>query len=69
MEANFSSKRTPKYELIIDTRNTISPEWIDTLNADLEPSFLITSPRFAAISSHDYREVHKFLVRCQWLFL
>lgn len=53
--------------LIRGLRNTTDFEYENTisqmnryLNSDLETVFLITSPRFAAISSTIIREVHKF---------
>lgn len=53
--------------LVRGLRNTTDFEYENTisqmnryLNADLETVFLITSPRFAAISSTIIREVHKF---------
>jgi pantetheine-phosphate adenylyltransferase len=53
--------------LIRGLRNTTDFEYENTisqmnryLNADLETVFLITSPRYAAISSTIIREVHRF---------
>jgi pantetheine-phosphate adenylyltransferase len=53
--------------LVRGLRNTTDFEYENTisqmnryLNEDLETVFLITSPRFAAISSTIIREVHKF---------
>jgi pantetheine-phosphate adenylyltransferase len=66
LTAEFAKKNGAKY-LLRGLRNTTDFEYENSiaqvnkyLNSDLESVFLITSPRFAFISSSIIREVHKY---------
>ncbi len=66
LTSTLAKKHNAKF-LIRGLRNTTDFEYENTisqmnryLNAELETVFLITSPRYAAISSTIIREVHRF---------
>lgn len=66
LTAELAKKRNAKY-LLRGLRNTTDFEYENSiaqvnnyLNDDLESVFLITSPKFAAISSSIIREVHRY---------
>ncbi len=66
LTAEFARKHKAKF-LLRGLRNTTDFEYENSiaqvtkhLNQDLESVFLITSPKFAAISSSIIREVHKY---------
>jgi pantetheine-phosphate adenylyltransferase len=66
LTAEFAKKNGAKY-LLRGLRNTTDFEYENSiaqvnkhLNGELESVFLITSPRFAAVSSSIIREVHRY---------